>query len=252
MNMPVIPLRFAAVKLCDPCFEEITGELAQCQDSCGISLDHAGLCDPYTETAEPCTRCGESGPRLTLVEPRDAGQAAACQPVTMTVTWWMPGHYTAAVNAAALARRLRDLPREHEDAAAAAARIVSGELAAGHASDEETTDGPDTPGLDDLIHAIAAEAGALGIEGDSPGVPDDFDDPDDYRLWLDPAPVLDCRFYAQPHRDDGTWTLAGVNKGGHRLFACSAASHILIEPHPEAGHSCIPACASYAPAGVPA
>jgi hypothetical protein len=72
---------FAVRKLCDGCYEQVTGLLAQCLDLCSLRLDHAGLCDPRTETDQPCERCGETGHRLTEHEPQDAEQAAACLPL---------------------------------------------------------------------------------------------------------------------------------------------------------------------------
>ena len=72
---------FAVRKLCDGCYEQVTGLRAECLDLCSLSLNHAGLCDPRTETDQPCERCGETGHRLTEHEPQDAVQAAACLPL---------------------------------------------------------------------------------------------------------------------------------------------------------------------------
>lgn len=237
MTRPVIPQHYPAARLCDTCFWDLTG------------LRQDTVPDGTRCAAEACSRCGEHGQRLTPYRPAGPAQATACQPATITVTWWRPGHYTAEVNALALARRLRALPQPEEEAAAVAEQIAWHELTDGHAAVDHTTDGPDTPGLDILIEVIAGQADALRIEEEGPGGPDDEDDADDYRLRLDPpSPGLDCRFDAQPHADKGTWGLTGVNRGGHRLFTCNAAGHhVLIEPHPDAGHECVPACSSYTP-----
>jgi hypothetical protein len=72
---------FEVRKLCDDCYEEVTGLRAECLDLCSLSLDHAGLCHPRKETDQPCDRCGETGHRLTAHEPQDALQAADCLPL---------------------------------------------------------------------------------------------------------------------------------------------------------------------------
>jgi len=72
---------FAVRNLCDDCYEQVTGLLAECLDLCSLSLDHAGLCHLRTETDQPCDRCGETGHRLTEHEPQDAEQAADCLPL---------------------------------------------------------------------------------------------------------------------------------------------------------------------------
>ena len=71
----------AVRKLCDDCYEQVTGLRAECLDLCSLSLSHAGLCDPHTETDEACDRCGETGHRLTEHEPQDAVEAVACLPL---------------------------------------------------------------------------------------------------------------------------------------------------------------------------
>ena len=56
--------------LCDPCFEAVTGLLAECQDNCSLHLDHTGLCGPYRQPGpEDCQRCGAVG-RLTHAGPQ--------------------------------------------------------------------------------------------------------------------------------------------------------------------------------------
>jgi hypothetical protein len=72
---------FAAAKLCDDCYEHVTGLCAECLDLCRLSLNHAGLCHPRKETDQSCQRCGETGHRLTEHEPQDAAQAVACLPL---------------------------------------------------------------------------------------------------------------------------------------------------------------------------
>ncbi len=74
-------LVFEVRKLCDDCYEQVTGLRAECLDLCSLSLDHAGLCHPRTETDQACQRCGETGHRLTEHEPQDAVQAADCLPL---------------------------------------------------------------------------------------------------------------------------------------------------------------------------
>jgi hypothetical protein len=80
-NDPLPLFLFAERKLCDDCYEQVTGLPAECLDLCSLSLNHAGLCDPHTETDQPCDRCGETGHRLTEHEPQDAVQAADCLPL---------------------------------------------------------------------------------------------------------------------------------------------------------------------------
>jgi hypothetical protein len=80
-NDPLVLFLFAVRKLCDDCYEQVTGLRAECLDLCSLSLDHAGLCHPRTETDQPCDRCGETGHRLTEHEPQDAVQAADCLPL---------------------------------------------------------------------------------------------------------------------------------------------------------------------------
>lgn len=55
--------------LCDPCYEEATHLLAECQDECNLSLDHEGECDVFARRNQPdqCDHCGAHD-RLTLVE----------------------------------------------------------------------------------------------------------------------------------------------------------------------------------------
>jgi hypothetical protein len=72
---------FAVRKLCDDCYEKVTGLLAECLDLCSLRLEHAGLCHPRTETDQPCDRCGETGHRLTEHEPQDVVEAADCLPL---------------------------------------------------------------------------------------------------------------------------------------------------------------------------
>jgi hypothetical protein len=56
------------VLLCDQCYEELTGDLAHCQDACSLSLDHDGECDWRPRPGQTaCDRCGRTG-RLTRVD----------------------------------------------------------------------------------------------------------------------------------------------------------------------------------------
>jgi hypothetical protein len=56
------------VLLCDPCYEELTGDLSQCQDGCSISLDHTGECHSRPRTGQSdCDRCGQTD-RLTRTD----------------------------------------------------------------------------------------------------------------------------------------------------------------------------------------
>ena len=75
------PATAGPIRLCDGCYEAVTGLRAECLDLCSLSLSHAGLCDPRAETDQPCERCGETGHRLTEYEPQDAVEAAACLPL---------------------------------------------------------------------------------------------------------------------------------------------------------------------------
>lgn len=70
--------------LCDECFEEVTGDISQCQDACRLALSHAGRCDPRRESDQPCDRCGRTGSRLTEHEPQDDEEAASCLPRDIT------------------------------------------------------------------------------------------------------------------------------------------------------------------------
>ena len=56
--------------------------------------------------------------------------------------------------------------------------------------------------------------------------------------------VTDARDQTRPHPCSGSWFLAGLNDGGHEVFACSCGMHRLIAPHPAAGHQCASACAT--------
>jgi hypothetical protein len=59
--------------LCDACFEDRTGELAQCEDGCDLPLDHEGVCGPRPAGAasqQTCDECGEVD-RLHLVDPEE-------------------------------------------------------------------------------------------------------------------------------------------------------------------------------------
>lgn len=54
---------FVPVRLCDPCWESATGDPAQCEDGCALSLDHNGLCDrkQRPNAQQQCDRCGTVG-----------------------------------------------------------------------------------------------------------------------------------------------------------------------------------------------
>jgi hypothetical protein len=70
----VDPAATAPALLCDPCFEERTGELAQCEDGCALPLDHDGVCGPRPAGAlapTACDECGETD-RLHTVDPEEA------------------------------------------------------------------------------------------------------------------------------------------------------------------------------------
>lgn len=68
------PAATARALLCDPCFKELTGELAQCEDGCALPLDHDGVCGPRPAgalTQNACDECGETD-RLHVVDPEEA------------------------------------------------------------------------------------------------------------------------------------------------------------------------------------
>ena len=53
--------------LCDDCYQEETGQPAECQDPCPRPPGHEGLCHASRAgmSVRCCTRCGSAG-RLTL------------------------------------------------------------------------------------------------------------------------------------------------------------------------------------------
>jgi hypothetical protein len=170
---PVIPGQFAPAKLCDPCFEDVTSMVAQ------VCRDRAGLCSEQAE--EPCSRCGETADRLTVWQPGNDTEAAACQPVTFELTYWVPTHYRAELNAVAVARKLRD--RGRDDAAAIAGKIARGEITGGDATDEYADEAaPNGPALHELAYAICKEAIDLGVAGPN-GEADDWDSAETYHVY---------------------------------------------------------------------
>jgi hypothetical protein len=52
--------------LCDPSFEELTGQAAECEDGCSLDLDHKGVCATREFHTEKCSACGNVD-RLHLV-----------------------------------------------------------------------------------------------------------------------------------------------------------------------------------------
>lgn len=54
--------------------------------------------------------------------------------------------------------------------------------------------------------------------------------------------ILDARAGSVPHPCAGVWHYAGLNAGGHEVFTCDGADHVLIGPHVNAGHECGPQC----------
>ncbi len=55
------------VLLCDDCFAELTGQEPECEDDCGLDLDHTGVCAPRAADTDACTECG-SIDRLHVVD----------------------------------------------------------------------------------------------------------------------------------------------------------------------------------------
>jgi hypothetical protein len=62
------------VLLCDECYEDGTGLLAECQDVCNLGLSHAGVCDENREDPQPCYRCERTTGRLTEIDLRDCAE----------------------------------------------------------------------------------------------------------------------------------------------------------------------------------
>lgn len=61
------------VFLCDHCFEDGTGDPAQCQDDCSLDLEHVGVCGERYRAAPvktSCDRCGNED-RLTMINVGD-------------------------------------------------------------------------------------------------------------------------------------------------------------------------------------
>jgi hypothetical protein len=127
-------IRYLVRKLCDDCYEAVTGLFAECQDYCSLPLDHAGTCDPRRETDEPCDRCGRTGSRLTEHEPQDDDEAAACQPVIATgpasaaspagLAEAAPGGRVYFLNPATMAAALGELARRVPGAGDAEAAVM--------------------------------------------------------------------------------------------------------------------------------